>query len=52
MSECYPRPAQGQPTLLRLEEDDVTATVDASVRRYRVEISDKELDDLRSRTQN
>jgi hypothetical protein len=34
---------------LRLEEDDVTATVDASVRRYRVEISDTELDDLRSR---
>jgi hypothetical protein len=27
----------------------VTAAVDASVRRYRVEISDKELDDLRSR---
>ena len=27
----------------------MTATVDASVRRYRVEISDKELDDLRSR---
>jgi pimeloyl-ACP methyl ester carboxylesterase len=32
-----------------LEEDDVTATVDESVRDYRVEISDKELDDLRIR---
>ena len=27
----------------------MTATVDASVRRYRVEISDKELDDMRRR---
>jgi hypothetical protein len=40
---------EGSAALSRLEGSDVTAPVDASVRCYRVEISDKELDGLRSR---